>query len=124
MLNGVLDNFKASIYRRGVLFEHLVFSQLYHEDKARLKGARIANYRTEHNAEVDFIIEFPDGRVVALECKASKNVGKSDLTGLASFASYYGKPHRKIVIYGGERAKQIDDVEILPFRGGASTIFE
>lgn len=124
VLNGVLGNYKASMDRRGMLFEHLVFSHLYHEDKARFSGARISNYRTEHNAEVDFIVEFPDGRVVAIECKSGKSVANSDLSGFSSFASFFGKPHRKLVIYAGDVARQLGDVEILPFCEGIERVFE
>lgn len=124
VLNGVLGNFKASIDRRGMLFEHVFFSHLYHEAKARMSSVRISNYRTEHRAEVDFIVEVPDGRIVAIECKAGRNVGGSDLSGFSSLSSFLGKQYRKIVIYPGEVAKQVEDVEVLSFVEGIAAVFD
>jgi predicted AAA+ superfamily ATPase len=123
VLNGVLGNFNVSADRRGGLFEHLVFTQIYHHSQAHQKYVRISNYRTEHHAELDLIIEHSNGDVVAVECKASKNVGQNDLRGFKSFANYYKRPHRKMVIYLGTSAKQVDDVVVLPFQQGISEIF-
>jgi predicted AAA+ superfamily ATPase len=107
-----------------MLFEHLVFTQLYHAAHVHLQQVRISNYRTEHSAEIDLIVENAKGEVTAVECKASRNVGRNDLSGFNSFAKFYGKSHRKIVIYGGTIAKQIDDVMVLPFRQGIASVFE
>jgi predicted AAA+ superfamily ATPase len=123
VLNGVLGNFKVSEDRRGNLFEHLAFTQIYHTARSQILQLRISNYRTEHDAELDLILEFPDGEVIAVECKAGRNVGRNDLSGFKSFASFYGKPHRKIVLYAGSSAKRIDDVMILPFQEGIREIF-
>jgi len=51
----------------------------------------LSSYRTEHGAEVDFIVT-SNGETLAIESKASRNVGRSDLRGLDSFTEYYGKP--------------------------------
>jgi predicted AAA+ superfamily ATPase len=123
VLNGILGNFKVSDDRRGALFEHLVITQVYHTAKALGGEVRLSNYRTEHGAEVDLIIERPDGEVIAVECKSGNTVGSNDFEGFKSFASYINKPHRQIVIYGGTTPRRIDNVEILPCHLGLQEIF-
>jgi len=123
VLNGVLGNFRVSDDRKGMLFEHFVITQIYHAAKAVGGNIRLSNYRTEHGAEVALIVEQSDGETIAVECKSGNTVGSSDLEGFKSFASFFKKPHRKIVIYGGTTPRRIDDVDILPFQSGIREIF-
>jgi predicted AAA+ superfamily ATPase len=123
VLNGILGNFKVSDDRRGMLFEHLVITQVYHTARAIGGEIRLSNYRTEHGAEVDLVIERADGEILAVECKSRGNVGSNDLEGFRSLGSYINKPHRKIIIYGGATPRRMDDVEILPFQLGLREIF-
>ncbi len=115
VLNGLMNNFTASGDRIGVLFEHLLFNQLIHSAAARDLEMRVSSYRTEHGAEVDFIVEFGK-ELIAVEVKASANVGKTDLRGLQSFAEYYGRKHRSVVAYLGHTRKIIEGVDILPWQ--------
>ena len=115
VLNGLLNNFVVSADRIGMLFEHLLFNQILDSAAARDKSIRISSYRTEHGAEVDFIVEF-EGEVIALEAKASTNVGRHDLRGFKSFADYYQKKHRAIVTYLGNHSKTIEGIRILPWQ--------
>ncbi len=115
VLNGLLGNFTASADRIGVLFEHLFFNQISDSAAAKDQEIRISSYRTEHGAEVDFIVEMGK-EVLAVEVKASSNVGRNDLRGLRSFADYYGKKHRPCVVYLGSSRKKIDGVEIFPWQ--------
>ena len=75
---------------------------------------RISTFRTESGADVDFVCEI-DGHLFAIEAKASKNIGQRDLSGLASFSSFYKKKFSPIVAYLGDVPKKIDGVEILPW---------
>jgi len=121
VLNGLLGNFKVSPDRVGNLFEHLVFTQILHSGLARDTRTTLSSYRTEHGAEVDFIFT-GNGETVAIESKASRNVGPSDLRGLASFAEYYGKPHRAMLFYLGAHRRKIGPVEIFPWQDGLKEI--
>ena len=121
VLNGLLGNFKASPDRIGNLFEHLVFTQITHSALALDKRINLSSYRTEHGAEVDFIVT-RDGETLAIESKASRNVGTNDLRGLNSFAEYYGKAHRAIVFYLGAHRRKIGNVEIFPWQDGLKEI--
>jgi predicted AAA+ superfamily ATPase len=72
----------------------------------------ISTYRTEHGAEVDFIVE-PNNVPWAIECKGSHQVGRGDLRGLASFAETIKGKHRAVVAYLGSVPR---------FTGGGSEI--
>lgn len=120
-LNGLLGNFTVSPDRIGNLFEHLIFTQIVHTALALDKRTHLASYRTEHGAEVDFIFT-SNGETIAIESKASRNVGPSDLRGLASFAEYYGKSHRAMVFYLGAHRRKIGNVEVFPWQEGLREI--
>ncbi len=111
VLNGLLDNFRVSDDRKGGLFETLVFNQILVSASALRKSIKISSYRTENDAEVDFIVEL-DGDTWAIEVKASRNVGRSDLTGFTSFDASYKKKKRKIVVIPEGVDRGIGDVEV------------
>lgn len=114
VLNALLSNFNVSQDRIGILFEHLIFNQIVHSAATLDKDFRISSYRTEHGAEVDFILEL-EGKVYAIEVKASRNIGKSDLRGFQSFKEFYRKPHKSYIAYLGSHSQKIDEITILPW---------
>jgi predicted AAA+ superfamily ATPase len=113
--NALLGNFSASSDRIGNLFEHLFFNQILAEAKAMDRNFRISTYRTEHGAEVDFIIELGNA-CWAVEIKASRQVGPHDLRGLKNFKEFYRKPHHSVVAYLGDVEKIIEGISILPWQ--------
>lgn len=115
VLNALLGNFQLSEDRKGILFEHLFFNQLIASAYSHDIEIKVSSYRTEHAAEVDFIVEL-ENEVWAIELKASRNVRKSILTGFKSFADYYRKPHRSVVAYMGHVAKTIAGIDIVPWQ--------
>ena len=122
VLNGTLGNFRASPERKGFLLEHLFFNQLIDTSSALNLPCRVSSFRTEHGAEVDFIVEVK-GSTYAVEVKASRNVGKNDLRGFQSFGQIFGKPHTKIVAFLGEDQKQVGDVTIMPWQKALAQVF-
>lgn len=115
--NGLLGSFDAPADRIGMMFEHLVFSQLIAGAEAADEEIRVSSYRTSNGAEIDFLVE--RGRDLwALEVKASRNVGANDLRGLRAFADWYGKPHRAMVLCFGDVPRRIDGVDVLPWQEG------
>jgi predicted AAA+ superfamily ATPase len=119
--NGLLGSFRVDSDRIGLLFEQLVFSQLLASAYAADQEITISTYRTEHGAEVDFIIELGDS-VWALELKASRHVVKSDLRGLRSFAEVCRRKHTPLVLYLGDVARKIEGCDVLPWREGLRRI--
>lgn len=115
--NGLLGSFDAPADRIGAMFEHLIFAQIVAGSAAMDEERRISSYRTGHGSEVDFIVE--RGRDLwAVEVKASRNVGSSDLRGLRAFADWYGKPHVAMVLYLGQIRRRIEGVYVLPWQEG------
>lgn len=113
--NALVGNFQASGDRKGVLLEHLVVTQLAAMAAAFDAEVRLSSFRTEHGAEVDLIVEVGDV-TWAIEVKASKQVGGSDLRGLRSFAEFAGRKPRGLVAYLGEHRRTIDGVAVWPYR--------
>ena len=117
VLNGCVDNFVPSVDRVGDLFEHLVLQLITSGAMAKDDSVRISTYRTEADAEVDFILQRGTD-VFAIEVKSSRKCQSSDLRGLQSFTSFHGKKHIPMVIYRGDYPMEIDGVKILPLRNG------
>ncbi len=116
VLNGLLGNFEPSSDRIGLLFEHLIHSQLRYSAQARDQELTIATYRTEQGVEVDFVVELGSA-LYAIEAKASQTVGPHDLRHLRNFRDY-AAPHRSMVWYLGKERKEIDKIEIIPWQDG------
>lgn len=115
VLNALLGNFKASEDRKGLLFEHFIFNQILSSAQSWDRDIRISTYRTEHGAEVDFIVEI-DQMLWSLELKASSHVGRDDLRGLKNFADFYKKKHQAMLIYTGDVEKKMEGVFVLPWQ--------
>jgi predicted AAA+ superfamily ATPase len=117
VLNGLLASFDVSADRIGNLFEHLVVTQIAHSAAAFERDIRLSHFRTEHGVEVDVVCEV--GRDLwAIEIKASRNVGASDLRGLSSFADFVGRRHRAAVLYLGDIRRRVGGVDVLPWQEG------
>ena len=99
----------------GRILEHLVAMELHARAGTLWPDARLSHYRTRHGAEVDFVLEV-DRETWGIEVKASRDVGPSALSGLASLAERLPNLARRIVIYLGPRARRVGDVEVLPFQ--------
>lgn len=92
-----------------------VFSAAFRHPAAFDQTVRVYTFRTEHGAEVDFIVE--RGReLFAIEAKASRTVTAGDLRGLARFADYAGRKHRPMIWYLGREPKRINGVDVLPWQ--------
>jgi predicted AAA+ superfamily ATPase len=115
VLNGLLGGFEVSADRVGPLFENLMAGQLVHSAHASGEELRLSTYRTSNGAEVDFIVEH-GGMVWAIEAKASASVGRADLSGLRSFAEFYGRPHRAVVATTGGAPRKLEGVDVLPWQ--------
>jgi uncharacterized protein len=117
VLNGVLGNFEPSSDRIGTLMEHLVYNQIVHTASSLDQDIRVSSFRTEHGAEVDFIVETRK-ETWAVEVKASRSVGRHDLRGLERFRDFHGRKCGAAVLYLGAEEKRIEDVDVLPWQLG------
>ncbi len=112
ILNSLIENFQVTQDRVGFLFENLVFAQIRASGYSADKDIRIYSYRTEHDAEIDFIVKV-EGQIFAIEVKASKNVQDIDSRGFKSFEEYYGKKVKKIIVHMGSIDKSAGGIELL-----------
>jgi predicted AAA+ superfamily ATPase len=71
VLNGLLGSFELPPDRRGMLFEHLVFSQIRNAARARELECAIHGFRTRGGLAVDFVVEV-GGQTWAIECKSGE----------------------------------------------------
>ncbi len=122
VLNGALGNFTPSPDRRGALFENLFLQCALSEFRAVDQDVRVSVYRTEAGAEVDFIFEI-NKCVVAIEVKATRNLGPRDLSGLKSFQDYFGKSCNCIIAYLGDYSQNFNGVTAYPFLDAIGALF-
>lgn len=78
----------------GFAFEHLILQELAAYSHYSGKDFKICYWRTASQLEVDFIL---GDHEVAIEVKASKNVGNQHLTGLRAFLEEYRVKHAIVV---------------------------
>jgi predicted AAA+ superfamily ATPase len=65
----------------------------------------VMHYRTPKGTEIDFVLEAADGRVAAVEVKASKSVGPADFRRFERLRETLGSRFvRGVVFYTGDRA--------------------
>lgn len=88
----------------GSVFENFVCMELVKQLTWADVQPRLYHFRTADNRfEVDFVLEAPDGRIVAIECKASSSVDEGSFKGLRYLKEQTGAQfHRGIVLYTGE----------------------
>lgn len=105
---------KPGTYLYGKLFEHFIVLELYRLIHYREKSWKIYFWRTSNGAEVDLVLELPDGRLLGIEIKSSDYVSPKDLTGLKQFLSDY--PHAKgICVCRAEHPYQKGNISFLPW---------
>lgn len=106
---------ERSTYDYGDCFEHFIIKEIIHTSRYKQKDYEFSYYRTENDAEVDLIVETPDGKVYAIEIKSSTNPHKGDLKGLKSFKSVC--PQAVCICASQvEYARHYDDLDIVPWQ--------
>ncbi len=110
VLNGLLNNFNPSADRKGILFEHLVYSQIRNSSLAQDVSADIRYFRTRHGVEVDFIVTL-GGKVWAIEAKVGEGSAQ-DLGGLRAFRNYFPNVHRCVLVTPKGKKRKIDGILI------------
>lgn len=91
-----------------MLFENLMYSQIKATAQAHDIQVAIYNYRTEHGAEIDFVVEFPNGDLWTVECKATTSLAKTSHSGFSSFDSTFGPRSRHTIAYLGTVRRRLE----------------
>ncbi|OGQ05974.1 MAG: hypothetical protein A2W61_04350 [Deltaproteobacteria bacterium RIFCSPLOWO2_01_44_7] len=92
---------KLSPIETGKLFEQWVCLECIHFIHSEKKEWKFSAYRTDTGVEVDFILDIGE-KLIAIECKLSKNAQEVDMKGLRSFESVAHKKVDKFLVYTGQ----------------------
>ncbi|MBU6245896.1 MAG: DUF4143 domain-containing protein [Actinomycetales bacterium] len=100
----------------GHVLESFVFGELSKQASWLDEPVTIGHWRTRDGLEVDVVIEFADGSVVAFEVKASERLAPSDSKGLRALREHIGPRFvAGAVLTTGSRSYTLDDrVHVLP----------
>jgi predicted AAA+ superfamily ATPase len=110
VLNGLLNNFNVSEDRKGILFEHLIYSQIRNSALAKDLPINIQFFRTRNGLEVDFVIELKD-ELWAIEVK-STDATDQDLKGLKAFHEYFPKTQHRVLVTPKDKKRQKNGILI------------
>jgi predicted AAA+ superfamily ATPase len=96
----------------GPMLETFVLMELARQLTWSDERVRLYHYRTKDNVEVDAVLESADGRIVAIEVKASSTIRTEDLAGLRHLASRTASCRR---------IRHVHRQQTLPFGTGSSS---
>jgi predicted AAA+ superfamily ATPase len=102
--------------QKGTLFEHAVMLEIIRRVKALNKNYKICYWRTSAGAEVDCVIDL-GSRVIPIEIKSSAFVAQSEIKGLKSFLSDYGKiaKHGYVITMGERKEVLSENITAIPW---------
>jgi predicted AAA+ superfamily ATPase len=110
LLGGTPDVLERGTVDLGTLLEAFVGMELVRLAAVDPLRAVVHHYRTHTRAEVDYLLETPDGRVVGVEVKAGATVGADDFRHLAGLCELLGRRFvRGVVLHLGERSIPFGD---------------
>jgi len=100
----------------GHLLETFVVGELRKQASWLDDPVTLGHWRTSDRAEVDLVIEYDDGRVVAFEVKASERASKKEFRGLAQLRDLLGERFiGGIMLTTGSRSYTYEDrLHVMP----------
>jgi len=109
-----IDLAKISQYKNpkllGQLFENFVAIELSKQLSFSKVHAKLYHYRDTTNAEVDFLLEGPQAKIVAIEVKANHNATINDFKHLKMLKANLGdRLHAGFVVYQGQNIVSFGD---------------
>jgi len=108
---------RKDLNRFGHILENFVATELLKLINNGDTGSALHFFRTHDGDEVDFVIENPQGKLVAIEVKNAENVTERDLSGMRELRDVAGKDFRHgIVLCNTPRPLPFGDgITLLPF---------
>jgi len=86
----------------GHIVENFVATELLKQLSIYQHRAELLHFRTSDNKEIDFIIEKPNGQLVAIEVKTSEHIEKKDFAALMELQEKLGEDFAcGVILYGG-----------------------
>ena len=106
LLPGEIRKTRPEFY--GFVLENFVASEL-NKELSLMDNGRLFHFRTSDKKEVDFIIEDREGRILAIEVKASSSVVSAAFKHIRFLQNTLGSEFvRGVVLYKGDRAIRFD----------------
>jgi uncharacterized protein len=94
----------------GAMLETFVVNELVKQSTWSKERVRCFHWRDRDNREVDLILETPDGRIAAIEVKASADVAEGDIRWLSYLRDMAGESFvNGVVIHCGNRTRPLGD---------------
>ena len=93
----------------GFHFENVVVQDLLVWRDAQLQKPAIMHWRTTTQDEVDFVVEQPDGRLLAIACKSGDRPTYDDADGLRLFLREYPAAIGGLLLHSGTETRWIAD---------------
>lgn len=103
----MLTNLTSNI--AGAAFEAFVYGELKKLAVANKEEPSIYHYRDAQKREVDFVVQFKNGRLCLLEIKLSSSVGIADFKAMENLRIKHNSQFNCFVIYTGEKAIAFGD---------------
>lgn len=98
----------------GKAFEHFVYCEIRAAIDYLNPEIKLFYWRTTSKFEVDFVLQKPDGSLIAIEAKSQHSIGTKELGGLKAFSEDFQKA-RKIVVCRESHSRILEDkIEVLP----------
>lgn len=85
----------------GFHFENLILTELLVWRDALPQPPALMHWRSVAQEEVDFVVEHPDSRLLAIECKAAARPTYDDSRGARTFLEQYSDAVGAVVVHGG-----------------------
>ena len=98
---------------RGLLLEHLIACELHRRRGTLWPDLELFHFRTRHDLEVDFLVR-SGSDLWGVEVKASRSLRPAMLSGLRRLPEHVPGLTRRILVFLGDRAQRLDDIEVLP----------
>jgi predicted AAA+ superfamily ATPase len=123
VLNGILQNFVVSNDRIGLLFEHLLVTQITASAQARALPYKLWNFRTRGGLEVDLVLQL-NRKMHLIEIKACKttDISTHDITPLQECQRYLSQKSAAVVLCLDGTERQVGGVPILAWQRGLQRI--
>ncbi|MBY0491812.1 MAG: ATP-binding protein [Gemmatimonadaceae bacterium] len=93
----------------GFHFENLIVQDLLVWRDAQLQKPSLMHWRTTTQDEVDVVVEQPDGRLLAIECKSGERPTYNDADGLRLFLREYPAAVGGLLLHGGTETRWLAD---------------
>ena len=95
---------------RGFHLENMILSDLLAWRDSMAQRPAIMHWRTQRGDEVDFVLEFANGDLIAVECKGGSRPGHDDARSLRVFIEEYGRKVRgALLLHGGSETYRLGD---------------